>query len=245
MLFIVTYFFSLFFSAANVPSQPVERATNTPIQQFETSVHNLYDEMHLEGYDLTYEAFRLGIIGYCNLQEAGQVGERPLLTIIDFSKPSTEKRLFIIDLEKQTVLFHTLVAHGRNTGNLMATNFSNTVQSLQSSLGFLKTGETYIGKHGYSLQLDGLEPAFNSKARERAVVIHPADYVSEAFAERHGRLGRSWGCPALPPKQSKKIIDTIKGGTLIFAYAPDEDYLAQSSLLDLYAAIDIFLEQFA
>lgn len=157
--------------------------------------------------------------------------DKPLLTVIDFSLPSTEKRLWVIHVEKREILLNTVVAHGRNTGELMATNFSNTPESFQSSLGFYKTAETYQGKHGYSLRLDGLEKGFNDQARARAIVIHGADYAREEFAKSTGRLGRSLGCPALPPELSAKVIDLIKDGSLIFIYGKDQSYLSQSTLV--------------
>jgi hypothetical protein len=156
---------------------------------------------------------------------------KPLLTVIDFSLPSTEKRLWVIDVEKGEILLNTVVAHGRNTGELMAKNFSNTPESFQSSLGFYKTAETYQGKHGYSLRLDGLEKGFNDQARARAIVIHGAEYAREEFAKSTGRLGRSLGCPALPPELSAKVIDLIKEGSLLFIFGKDQNYLSQSTLV--------------
>ena len=167
----------------------------------------------------------------CSTKELEFNNER-LLTIIDFTKPSTEKRLFIIDLNNQELIHHTLVAHGKNTGLNLAESFSNTSQSLQSSLGFYTTGEPYYGKHGYSLRLDGLEEGINDNARKRAIVIHGAKYVSEDFIETHGRLGRSWGCPALPLEQTKEIIDLIKKGSCLYIYSDDENYLKNSVLSD-------------
>ncbi len=161
-----------------------------------------------------------------------EYGNEDIVTIIDFSKPSTEKRLFILDLKNQKILYHTYVAHGKNTGANMATEFSNIRGSNQSSLGLYSTGESYQGKHGYSLRLDGLEKGFNDNARSRAVVIHSAWYVSEDFIRRHGRLGRSWGCPALPVENSKEIIDLIKGGSCLYIYADDAHYLENSILSD-------------
>jgi hypothetical protein len=155
----------------------------------------------------------------------------PLLTVIDFSLPSTQKRLWVIDPSKGLVLHHSVVAHGRNSGELLAKNFSNQPESFQSSLGFYKTAETYQGKHGYSLRLDGLEKGFNDQARNRAIVIHGADYAKEEFAKSTGRLGRSLGCPALPPELSAKVIDLIKDGSLLFIYGNDESYLQKSYLL--------------
>ncbi|MCK4990119.1 MAG: murein L,D-transpeptidase catalytic domain family protein, partial [Bacteroidales bacterium] len=141
-------------------------------------------------------------------------------------------RLFILDLEKQELLYHTFVAHGKNTGVNMATKFSNNKGSNQSSLGLYRTAESYQGKHGYSLRLDGLEKGFNDNARSRAVVMHSAGYVSDEFIERHGRLGRSWGCPAVPVEFSKDIIDLIKGGSCLYIYANDIHYLENSILSD-------------
>ncbi len=155
----------------------------------------------------------------------------PLLTVIDFSLPSTQKRLWVIDPAKGLILHHSVVAHGRNSGELLAKNFSNQPESFQSSLGFYKTAETYQGKHGYSLRLDGLEKGFNDQARNRAIVIHGADYAKEEFAKSTGRLGRSLGCPALPPELSAKVIDLIKDGSLLFIYGNDESYLQKSYLL--------------
>lgn len=156
---------------------------------------------------------------------------KQLLTVIDFSLASTEKRLWIIDVANKEILLNTVVSHGRNSGNLMADRFSNVPESFQSSLGFYKTGETYQGKHGYSLRLDGLEKGFNDLARSRAIVIHGADYAKEEFAKATGRLGRSLGCPALPTELSAQVIDLIKDGSLIFIYGNDPDYLSQSALV--------------
>jgi hypothetical protein len=155
-----------------------------------------------------------------------------IVSIIDFSKASTEKRLFVLDLEKHKILYHTYVAHGKNTGANIATKFSNNRGSNQSSLGLFRTGESYFGKHGYSLRLDGLEQGFNDNARIRAVVMHSAWYVSETFIHQHGRLGRSFGCPAVPVEHSKGIIDLIKGGSCLYIYANDTHYLENSILAD-------------
>lgn len=153
------------------------------------------------------------------------------LTVIDYSLPSTEKRLWVFDLEKRELLFHELVAHGVNTGNNMATRFSNTMDSRQTSLGLFVTANTYVGKNGYSLRMNGLDRGFNDRALDRAIVIHGAPYVSESFARSQGRLGRSWGCPALDQKVNRKVIDTIKEGGLVFAYAPQDDFLRGSEML--------------
>jgi len=154
-----------------------------------------------------------------------------VLTVIDFSLPSTAKRMWIIDPEKGEVLLNSVVSHGRNSGDLMAQSFSNQPESFKSSLGFYRTAETYSGKHGYSLRLDGLEKGFNDQARSRAIVIHGADYAREEFAKSVGRLGRSLGCPALPSELSAKAIDLIKDGSLLFIFGKDVSYLSKSSLI--------------
>ena len=157
--------------------------------------------------------------------------KNPVVTLIDFSLPSTEKRLWIIDLKQQEILLNTVVSHGRNSGMLMAEKFSNRPESYQSSLGFYKTAETYHGKHGYSLRLDGLEKGFNDQARNRAIVLHGADYAREEVAKMSGRLGRSLGCPAVPTELSKVVIDLIKNGSLLFIFGQDSNYLNKLPLL--------------
>ena len=167
----------------------------------------------------------LALNGYAQLQDKLK---KPLLTVIDYSLPSTQKRLWIIDLAQQKILLHTVVAHGRNSGALLAEKFSNRPESYQSSLGFFQTGEAYTGKHGYSLRLDGLEAGINDQARARAIVIHGADYAKETVAATAGRLGRSLGCPAVPPDLSTPLIKLIKEGSLLFIYGKDPNYLRMS-----------------
>ena len=160
--------------------------------------------------------------------------ERPLahpslLTVVDYSQPSTARRLWVVDVDRHEVLFHELVAHGKGSGENVATTFSDRGGSDTSSLGVFVTAETYDGRHGYSLKLDGLEPGFNDRARARDIVIHGADYVSDDFARQFGRLGRSWGCPALNPSVAKPVIDAIAGGSVVVVYANDADWLARST----------------
>ncbi len=157
------------------------------------------------------------------------------LTVIDFSRPSTEKRLWVYDLRSRSMLFEELVSHGRNSGMNLATAFSNVAESNMSSLGLYRTAEAYIGKHGYSLRLDGLDRGFNDRARERAIVIHGADYVSAAITKAQGRLGRSLGCPAVRPDVSRELIDAVKGGGLVFAYYPDPQWLQTSAYVSRVA----------
>jgi len=227
--------------AAATFSAPVNDSTELAIFSdavlFEDSVHNLYTAIKLEEYGLSYKAFRYGMIGYFNLLQDGKLGSKKLISIIDFTKPSSEKRFYTIDLEHQTVKFHTYVSHGKNSGWNSVTSFSNVVHSNQSSLGFYLTAETYVGSKGYSMKLDGQDIGYNNNMRERAVVMHEADYVSEGWIKKYGRLGRSQGCPALPKEISKKVIDSIKNHTMIFAYAENETFLESSSHLKLDAII--------
>lgn len=165
------------------------------------------------------ESFEMAFEGYENLKSQNKL-ENNILTIIDFSLSSKLKRLWVINMETNEVLYHTLVAHGKNSGEEFATNFSNKSESYKSSLGFYLTAEIYTGKHGSSLKLDGIEKGINDNARERAIVIHGADYVSETFARNNGRLGRSQGCPALPNDLSNKITSKIKNKSVLFIYHP-------------------------
>ncbi|WP_415926668.1 murein L,D-transpeptidase catalytic domain family protein [Denitratimonas tolerans] len=167
----------------------------------------------------------------CALRQPGAALRPRTLSVIDFSRPSTEPRLWVFDLERPGLLFEEWVAHGRNTGGNMATAFSNRSGSYMSSLGGFQTQETYVGANGYSLRLRGLEPGFNDLARERAIVIHGAPYVNPLVAGTQGRLGRSLGCPAVRPAVARELIDSISDGSFMFAYFPDEEWLEKSALL--------------
>ena len=186
----------------------------------------LYHEMALEG-TIDYTVFERAIAGYNRMGSF----DKNILTVIDFTKPSTEKRLFVIDLKLKKVLFISYVAHGRNRGEKYATSFSNQEGSFKSSLGFYQTENTYYGKNGYSLVLNGLERGINDKAKERAIVVHGAAYADPSTIRSCGRLGRSLGCPALPLAVSKKIIDTIKGGTLLYIHGDDKTYASRSTFI--------------
>ena len=155
--------------------------------------------------------------------------EDSTLTLIDYSRPSSVRRLWVIDAVTGRILFHEFVAHGRGSGEVRASHFSNVEGSRQSSLGLFRTAETYQGRHGYSLRLDGLEPGVNDHARERAIVMHGADYVKPEVAAQFGRVGRSWGCPAVDSAVNRELIDTIRGGTAVFAYYPDSIWLSEST----------------
>lgn len=163
---------------------------------------------------------------------SGEAERDDTLTVIDYSLPSTRKRLWVFDLAKRKLLFRELVAHGKTTGANMAKHFSNVTGSLQTSLGLFRTAETYYGQNGYSMRLHGLEPGVNHKALPRTIVMHGAWYVSEELAQKQGRIGRSWGCPAVREAVARPLIDTIKGGTLVFSYYPDEDWLGSSRFLN-------------
>lgn len=188
-----------------------------------TACMKLYRTLNLAGI-LDYETFQRACAGYDRIDNR----RKNIITLIDFTKPSTEKRLFVIDMDKGKLLFHTHVAHGRNSGGNYATSFSNRNGSHQSSLGFYLTGNTYQGRNGYSMLLYGLEEGFNDKALERAIVVHPAAYANPSVIASGGRLGRSWGCPALPEEVSGEIIDAIRDGSVMYIHANDHTYLAQS-----------------
>ena len=166
---------------------------------------------------------------------------KSILTLIDFTKPSTEKRLFVFDMEQKKMLYSSVVSHGKNSGENYATSFSNEVGSYKSSLGFYLTGNTYQGRNGYSLLLDGLEKGINDRARERAIVVHGAAYANPSVC-KSGRLGRSFGCPALPQALTKPIINTIKGGSVLFIYANNKEYMAKSSILPNQTSQELFTE---
>jgi len=176
------------------------------------------------------ESFTNAIKGYSKLKAQGKI-KNETLTIIDFSLSSTVKRLWVLDMTTNKVLFNTVVAHGRNTGGEFATKFSNTNNSNQSSLGFYVTDNTYYGKNGLSLFLDGQEKGFNSNARKRYVVFHGAKYSNPNFAKRNGRLGRSLGCPAVPTAVNTAIINTIKNKSCLFIYHPNKNYKTNSKLI--------------
>lgn len=182
--------------------------------------------------DLTVRVATLALQAYNKAQAAGY-GDKHILTIIDYSEPSTEHRFWVIDLDSNKVLFHELVAHGVGSGALYATRFSDQINSKETSIGlFLTAQNPYRGRHGESLHLQGLEPGFNGNVWARSIVIHAAPYVCDQFVHQHGMVGQTWGCPALNAKDVRQIINTIKGGTLLFAYANDPNWLQHSRFLN-------------
>jgi hypothetical protein len=192
----------------------------------------LYMNMGLKLKGLSEDAFTAAMKGFDHLTGEGKISNDHLITIVDFTKPSSEKRMFVLDVENQEILFNTYVAHGQKSGKEFANQFSNIPESYQSSLGFYETSTTYIGKNGYSMRLKGLENGINNKAEERAVVVHGAPYVSESFINSNGYLGRSWGCPALPENLNRPIIDKIKNGSCLFIYSRNNNYLNHSKILN-------------
>lgn len=166
----------------------------------------------------------------CAVDNGLDAAER--LAVIDFSLPSSEQRLWIFDLQRRKLVLQDFVAHGQNSGDNFATRFSNDLGSHQTSIGLFRTQETYVGKHGYSLRMDGLEPGINDRARERAIVVHSADYVDPSWIGRQGRIGRSQGCPAVRPEIGQQVVDHLKGGQYMFAYYPDQDWLQSSAYLN-------------
>ena len=187
---------------------------------------------NLKSSGLSYDAFEQALKGYHYFLHSKMLQKSNLLTIIDYSKPSSQKRLYVLDMNSGNILFNTWVAHGRNSGYNYATEFSNDEESHKTSLGFYITQNTYTGINGYSLKLKGCEKGINDKATERAIVFHGAEYVSESFIREHGYLGRSYGCPAIPLMISKKIIDKIKNGTCMFLYHPTKKYIVRSKILN-------------
>lgn len=192
---------------------------------------DVFDSLHLGRLGLGRVIFDYALVGYNNLKAKGILGNSQILSIIDFSIPSSKKRLYVLDMKNYRLLFHTYTAHGRNSGTVNTLYFSNEPESFKSSVGFYLTGGTYDGKHGYSLKLKGYEAGFNDKAEERAIVMHSADYVSEALIKQQGYIGRSLGCPALAPEIYKQVIQKIQNRTCLFMYGNSGRYIENSRML--------------
>jgi len=220
---ILVFIFSTFSSnkietPSKFPSSLISKTEN-----FSTEIIDVYNHLNHNNFALPkLESFQKSMLGFYEMKKKGNF-KKDILTLIDFSLSSNEKRLWVIDLSTNTIVFNSLVAHGRNTGDEFAKSFSNASSSFKSSLGFYSTGEVYNGKHGKSLKLDGLEKGINDNARNRGIVIHAADYVSDFFIKAHNRLGRSQGCPALPIEFTEKIINKIKGKSCLYIYYPNSN----------------------
>lgn len=193
----------------------------------------VYSRLDFSGMErLNYEVFAKAHRGYTQLKLSGKLNDnKPVITICDYSLSANKNRMWVIDMQNNRVLLNTYVAHGQGTGEEYARTFSNKEGSHQSSMGFYVTGDTYQGKHGLSLYLHGMDEGYNSAAYERAIVMHGAGYVSKDFIAGTGRLGRSWGCPAVSKELAANIIDMTKDGTCLFIYYPDERYLSSSKWL--------------
>lgn len=218
-------------STPNVKSETTKTIAKVEKLTVEAKIESVYSALNPNNYQLPeLKTFSEALKGFYILKEKGII-HKDILTLIDFSLSSNSKRLWVIDLATNTILFQSLVAHGRNTGEEYASSFSNNNSSFKSSLGFYTTGEIYQGKHGTSLRLDGLERGFNDNARERGVVMHAADYVSESFIRNNKRLGRSQGCPAIPFELRDKIIEAIKGKSCLYIYHPSRSFAMEEKLI--------------
>jgi len=206
------------------PDLPIDPPTHLAFKNYAIALYNQINDSSLK-----FNAFETALNGFFKLQNDQKINNLKFLTIVDMSLSANKERFFIIDLDSKKLIHKSKVAHGRNSGGEYANIFSNKIGSYQSSIGFFKTAETYTGKHGISLRLDGLEFS-NNNARNRAIVIHSADYVSDNFIFKNGRLGRSLGCPALPKKGFSEIIEKIKEGSIIYIYYPNESYFKKSKL---------------
>jgi hypothetical protein len=191
----------------------------------------MFDKIGLRNLGINMHAWFNAFKGYSRLKESGKLTNPRYLSIVDFSQPGGNRRLYILDMNDTCVSFNTYVSHGRNSGDRYATRFSNVENSLMSSLGFFLTGPTYHGQHGLSLRLLGLEKGINDKAEKRGIVMHAADYVSDKVVSNQGHVGRSWGCPAVPTELTEPIIETIKEGTAFFIYHPTAWYQKASKIL--------------
>lgn len=191
----------------------------------------LFERSGLNKMGLSMHAWATAFSGYLKLKAEGMLNNARYLSIVDFSKHGGAKRFYVVDLQDTCVVFNTYVSHGRNSGERYASRFSNTENSLMSSLGFFITGSTYFGQHGLSLRLLGQERGFNNLAEQRGIVVHGADYVSEKVVQHQGYVGRSWGCPALPEELTEPVINTIRDGSAFFIYHPNERYQQSSKFL--------------
>lgn len=237
VLFLSTSFYKVDETKINSDSiikniQPKDVAT-TDFEKANSYAEEIYMAINFENTSrLNDQVFYKAFLGFENLKKEGKLDESShLLTVCDFSLSSNVKRLWVIDVNERKVIFNSLVAHGKNTGEEFAQKFSNIESSLQSSLGFYITETTYNGSNGYSLKLLGMDEGYNDAALQRAIVMHGADYVSENFINNEKRLGRSWGCPAVPRELAEPIINTIKGKNCLFIYYPDAQYLSSSKWL--------------
>ena len=204
----------------------------TADMQLKLQADNLYDSIRLRRFGLNRQAFEFAWKGYTYLEEKRKLGNCAVLSICDFSQSSRSRRMYVIDLHAKKVLVNTYVAHGHNSGGEYANSFSNSPESHMSSLGFYVTGNTYVGDHGLSLKIEGLEKGINDRADERNIVIHGSKYVGNNYLQYNRINGRSYGCPAIPAKDTHKVIETIKAGSCLFIYHPARSYISKSKILN-------------
>ena len=230
----------IFFPLLNQGNKPINKkfkalfnfSATADSVSLDSEIELIYDSLQLGKRGLKKEAFKYAYTGYKKLVEEGKINKEGIITICDLSQSSRRRRLYLIDLNQYKILLNTYVAHGKNSGAEYARKFSNRPESLQTSLGFYKTKKTYWGGHGLALTLSGLEPGFNDKAERRKIVVHGSQYIGDNY-KRWGRfMGRSFGCPAVPMKQSKLLINTIKNGSCLFIYHPTKNYLKTSKILN-------------
>lgn len=231
-------FFSVFFSCILKNAGSFAQITggnsykpNWYINKEAKNPADIFDSLHLGKLGLGRVIFDYAMLGYRNFKAKGMLGKNDILSIIDFSQPSSKKRLYVVDMKNCRLLFHTYAAHGRNSGTVNTLYFSNEPESFKSSVGFYLTADTYTGKHGYSLRLKGYEAGFNDKAEERDIVMHSADYVNEALIKQQGYIGRSLGCPALAPEIYKAVIQKIQNKSCLFMYGNSGQYIENSKML--------------
>lgn len=213
------------------PEVLISQSSGAAKMSAESFSNLLYDSLQLDALGMSREALKLAYKGQQNLVKKGVISNDDVLTVCDFSQPSESKRMYIIDVKNFKVLLNTYVAHGRNSGQNYAERFSNRTRSLQSSLGFYVTKNTYLGEHGLSLRLAGLDKGFNDRAASRAIVVHGATYIGDEW-RGSAYMGRSFGCPAVPARIAPKVIDLIKNGTCLFIYHPLKSYLHGSNVLN-------------
>lgn len=253
VLVLLFFGFSKFFATASSLSSSLESASKVdafPSKEpkiektsiaFENHIKDMYQKLKLKKAELEYVPFKTAYIGYLNLEAKGSL-KKQILTILDFTKSSRFRRMWIIDMKNQKLVRRELVAHGKNSGHDMVTSFSNKLHSNQSSMGFYVTDAPYIGANGISMLINGMDNGYNDQARNRAVVMHGADYVNPKTMNSNGRLGRSFGCPAVEREKAQEIIDYVKNGSCLFIYYKDNKYLTSSKWLNLGNATTFFAE---
>jgi hypothetical protein len=222
-------------ASTSVSARKKARSHGSDTTELNTPDISVYESLELGKLGLSKQAFDYAMKGHDYLAANGKLQNEDIISIVDFSLPSSQKRLFIVDLKNNKLLFHTYVSHGRGSGAEMANEFSNVAESNKSSLGFYVTGDTYEGKHGLSMRLLGQDKGFNDNAQDRSIVMHSASYVSEATIKAMGFCGRSQGCPAVPEELTKPIIETVKNGSCLFLYSPNQEYAANSTIINSVA----------